>query len=63
MRHPRAYLLATTRTDEGHSKPWNDGSDLNFIPTSCYCYMVGHKAIRDPSTTAFWVVTGGTETE
>ena len=55
-RHPRAFLLATTRTDMGHAEPWDDGSVLYFTPTSLYCYMVGHKAIRDPSTTAFWVV-------
>ncbi len=62
-RHPRAFLLATTRTDTGHSKPWDDGSSLYFTPTSVYCYMVGHKAIRDPSTTAFWVVSEGKETK
>ena len=55
LRHPRAFLLATTRTEVGHSKPWY-GSTLYFTPTSLYCYMVGLKAIRDPSTTAFWVV-------
>ena len=53
-RHPRAFLLATTRTDMGRTQHWDDGSNLYFTPTSLYCYMVGHKAIRDPSTTAFW---------
>ena len=57
-RNPRAFLLATTRTEFRRVEPWDDGSILNFIPTSLYCYMVGHKAILDPSTTAFWTVGG-----
>ena len=55
MRHPRALLLATTRTVSGHVQPWDDGSTVYFVPTSLYCYVVGRKATRDPSTTAFWV--------
>ena len=55
-RHPRAFLLATTRTETGRTQPWGDGSTLYFTPTSFYCYMVGHKAIRDPANTAFWAV-------
>ena len=54
LQHSRALLLATTRTEIGHSKLWY-GTSVHFIPTSFYCYMVGHKATRDPTTTAFWV--------
>ena len=53
LRHPRAILLATTRTEMGQRKPWY-GSSVDFSPTSFYCYVVGHKATLDPSTTAFW---------
>ena len=54
LQHSRALLLATTRTEIGHSKLWY-GTSVHFIPTSFYCYVVGHKATRDPTTPAFWV--------
>ncbi|MDE0176687.1 MAG: ATP-binding protein [Defluviicoccus sp.] len=57
-RHPRAVLLATTRTDTGNAEPWGDGSQLSFTPTSLYCYLVGQAAIRDPSATGFRAVGG-----
>ena len=55
LRHPRAFLLATTRTETGQAQPWDDGLTVYFAPTSLYCYMVGHKATREPATAAFWV--------
>ena len=55
LRHPRASLLATTRTETGRAQPWDGGSTVYFAPTSLYCYMVGHKATREPATAAFWV--------
>ena len=54
LHHSRVLLLATTRTETGHSKLWY-GASVYFIPTSFYCYVVGYKATRDPTTTAFWV--------
>ena len=55
MRHPRARLLATTRTEIGRAQPWDDGLTVYFAPTSLYCYMVGHTATLEPATAAFWV--------
>lgn len=53
-RYPRASMLATTRTEMGRAKTWGHGLNLYFTPTSLYCYMVGRRAVQDPSTTAFW---------
>ena len=55
-RHPRAFLLATTRTDTRNAEPWGDGSHVSFTPTGLCCYPVGEAAIRDPSATGFRAV-------
>ena len=56
-RHPGITPLATTRTVEISGIPWPGEVRLDVMPTSLYCYAVGHTAIRDPSTDATWMVT------
>ena len=55
-RHPGITLLATTRTVEASGIPWPGEVRLDAMPTSLYCYAVGHTAIRDPSADAAWIV-------
>ena len=55
-RHPGITLLATTRTVEASGIPWPGEVRLDVMPTSLYCYAVGHTAIRDPSADAAWIV-------
>ena len=55
-RHPGITLLATTRTVEASGIPWPGEVRLDVMPTSLYCYAVGHAAIRDPSADAAWIV-------
>ena len=43
--HPEATALVTTRTREHSVSSWPGAGHLNFLPTSLYCYAVGHKAI------------------
>ena len=57
-RHPGVKPLITTRTQMKRSVAWPGEARLDFIPTSLYCYMVGHRAISDPSADAAWVVSG-----
>ena len=51
-RHPEVTLLATTRTMTGRNVSWPGEARLDFMPASLYCYMVGERAIRDPSADA-----------
>ena len=55
-RHTRVTPLATTRTLLESDVPWAGDARLDFMPTSFYCYMVGHEAIRNPSSDAPWIV-------
>ena len=53
-RHPGVFPIVTTCTLAGRRKQQPEGTFLEFVPTSTYCYMVGHRAIRDPSAHAAW---------
>ena len=55
-RHPQITPLVTTRTVVKQDVPWPGEMRLDFMATSFYCYMVGHRAIRDPSADAAWIV-------
>ena len=55
-RHAGITPLVTTRTLSGRNVPWPGETRLDFLPTSLYCYMVGRRAIRDPSAHAAWTV-------
>ena len=55
-RHPGVRPLVTTRTLSGRMVPWPGETGLDFMQTSPYCYVVGHRAIRDPSEAAPWIV-------
>ena len=55
-RHPGVIPLVTTRTRSARPAQQSEEMLLDFIPTSMYCYMVGHRAIRDPSADATWIV-------
>ena len=57
-RHPDVTPLITTRTLTKRDVSWPGKARLDFIPTSFYCYIVGHRAIRDPSADAAWVIHG-----
>ena len=57
-RHPDLKSCITTRTLMKRDGSWPGEARLDFVPTSFYCYMVGHRAIRDPSAEAAWVVGG-----
>ena len=55
-RHAGVTPLVTTRTLVERDVSWPGEPRLDFMPTSFYCYMVGHRAIRDPSADAAWIV-------
>ena len=55
-RHPDVTPLATTRTLTESDVRWPGEARLDFLPTSLYCYAVGHRAIRDPSADLPWIV-------
>ena len=55
-RHPDATPLATTRTLHRGDVQWPGEARLDCLPTSLYCYAVGHTAIRDPSHDLPWIV-------
>lgn len=57
--HSGVTPLVTTRTLMERAVPWPGEARLDFIPTSLYCYMVGHRAVRDPSADAAWKVASG----
>ena len=57
VRHSGVTPLVTTRTQSARFGQRPEEVLFNFIPTSMYCYMVGHRAIRDPSADAIWIVT------
>ena len=57
-RHPDITPLVTTRTEMQEDVSWPGEARLDFTPTSLYCYMVGERAIRDPSADATWIVSG-----
>ena len=50
--------LVTTRTSFGRNVPWPGATRPDFLPTSLYCYVVGHRATRDPSAAETWSVDG-----
>lgn len=47
--HPDSTLIATTRSEDESTALLPGGIEINFIPTSFYCYVVGYTAIRDPA--------------
>ena len=55
-RHPDVTPLVTTRTLMESDVRWPGEPRLDFLPTSLYCYAVGHQAIRDPSDDVPWIV-------
>ena len=55
-RHPGIKPLVTTRTTVERDTFWPVETRFDFIPTSIYCYVVGHQALRDPSEAAPWIV-------
>ena len=57
-RHPSITPLVTTRTLMERDVHWPGPARLDFLPTSFYCYLVGHRAIREPSADAAWTVSG-----
>lgn len=50
--HPAATPLVTTRTVMQRDVIGPNESRVDLVPVSLYCYMVGHRAVRDPSATA-----------
>ena len=57
-RHPDVTPLVTTRTEMQEDVSWPGEARLDLMPTSLYCYVVGERAIRDPSADATWIVSG-----
>ena len=57
-RHREVTPLITTRTQMVRDVSWPGEARLDFMPTSLYCYVVGHTAIRDPSANAPRIATG-----
>ena len=57
-RHPGVLPIVTTRTRAARIAQRSGAVLLDFMPTSMYCYMVGHRAIRDPTADAAWIVDG-----
>lgn len=55
-RHVDVTPLVTTRTVMETDVIGRNGKPLDLVPVSLYCYMVGHRAVRDPSATATWSV-------
>ena len=55
-RHPEMVLLITTTTVIEKNIPWPGKAPLHLIPTSLYCYMVGRRAILNPTAEASWIV-------
>ena len=55
-RHPDVTPLVTTRTMLERNVRWSGKARLDFLPTSLYCYGVGHRAIRDSSDDVPWNV-------
>ncbi len=55
-RHSDMAPLITTRTVMRSNVPWAGSARLDLTPTSLYCYMVGHRAILDPSADTTWYV-------
>ena len=55
-RHPDITPLVTTCTVMKRDVPWPGEMRLDFMPTSLYCYVVGERAIREPSAGAAWYV-------
>ena len=55
-RHPDMMLLLTTQTVMEKNIQWPGKVPLHLIPTSLYCYMVGQRAISDPTADESWFV-------
>ena len=51
-RHPDAQLLVTTRSYLARNYNWGRDARLDLLPTSLYCFAVGHRAIHDPTDDA-----------
>lgn len=56
QRHPEAQLMATTRTSLMQDVAWAGKGRLDLIPTSLYCFGVGHHAMLNPSDDTPWLV-------
>ena len=54
-RHRGVLPIVTTRTRFGRHRQQPGGTLLEYITTSMYCYMVGHRAIRNPSAHSPWI--------
>ncbi len=54
--HPEVTPVVTTRTLMKKDARWPGETRLDFVPTSLYCYAVGHRAIRNPSFDAPWTI-------
>ena len=54
--HPEVVPLVTTRTLMEGDVGWPGNGRLDFAPTSLYCYIVGHRAVSDPSEGVPWIV-------
>ena len=54
-RHSDVEVQVTTRTVE-RAVAWPGPGSLNAVLTSLYCYAVGRKVIRDPSSAPSWTV-------
>ena len=53
-RHPTVRPSVTTRTLSTRRRLDAGGDLVEFLPTSIYCYMVGHRAVRDRSAHPPW---------
>lgn len=55
--HPKAKLLVTTRRHFAENFDWGQRPRLDLLPTSLYCFAVGHRAVHDPTAdTPFFAV-------
>lgn len=58
QRHPGLQMLATTRASLAKNVSWTGKGRLDRLPTSLYCFAVGHHAMRNPSDDTPWIVYG-----
>ena len=55
-RHPQVKLLATTHTQFSQNVSWLRNARLDLLPTSLYCFAVGHRAVHSPSDDTTWIL-------
>ena len=55
-RHPQVKLLATTHTQFAQNVSWLRNARLDLLPTSLYCFAVGHRAVHNRSADTTWIV-------